>query len=141
MKPVMKLFLIITLCLLNSCSTINNCENMTLKYGLYYGRNKGFFPQNIVYAKIDNNKAIIECYLPIKGEFFLTLSDTLSFVNNGSTLYSSKRSILYSKKGDVYFETIHEQNEYNIKKTLITYQPDKRDEYDEIKNKAKPFKK
>ena len=136
----MNLFVSITLCLLSSCSTINNCENMALKYGFYYGRNKGFFPQNIVYAEIDNNKAIIECYLPLKGEFFLTLSDTLSFVNDGNKLYSSKRSIIYSKKGEVYFETIHGQNEYNVEKTPITYQPDRRTEYEEIKDKAKPFK-
>jgi len=140
MKLVMNLFVSITLCLLSFFNTINNCENMALKHGFYYGRNKGFFPQNIVYAEIDDNKAIIECYLPLKGEFFLTLADTLSFVNDGSKLYSSKRSIIYSKKGEVYFKTIHGQNEYNIEKTLITYQPDRRAEYKEIKDKAKPFK-
>lgn len=140
MKFVMNLFIGIVLYLIGSCSTMNNYDDMDLKYGFYYGRNKGFFPQNIVYAEIDNNKAIVECYLPLKGEFFLTFSDTLNIENNGSSLYLSGQSIIYLKKGEIYFETIKGQSEYNIEKTPISYQPDKKTEYEEIKNKAKPFK-
>ena len=48
--------------------------------------------------------------------------------------------MIYSKKGEIFFETIKGQCEFNVEKTLITYQPDKESENKEIRSKAKPFK-
>lgn len=140
MRSSMNLFVSLMLWLLSSCFAINNYKSMNLKYGFYYGRNKGFFPQSIVYVEISESEAIVECYLPLKGVFFLTLTDTLSFVNEENSLYLSEQSMIYSKKGEIFFETIKGQCEFNVEKTLITYQPDKESENKEIRSKAKPFK-
>lgn len=140
MKGVnMNILLINILCMIFSCNA-DKYESLDLKEGLYYGRNKGFFPQSIVYATISKDTAFVECYLPLKGAFFHTLSDTLILKDKENPLYTSEKSTINSKKGKLFFKTITGKSEYNVEETQITYQPEKENEYIEIKNQAKPFK-
>ena len=118
----------------------NNIGNTELKDGFYYGQNKGFFPQIIVYLKIKKDTAFVECYLPLKHEYFHTFSDTLILNKMEASLYSSKKSSICSKKGKLFFKTIEGNSECNVEETRITYQPDKENEFKDIRNKAKPFK-
>lgn len=136
---IMNILLINIMCMFLSCNG-DKIGNTDLKDGFYYGRNKGFFPQNIVYIIIKKDTAFVECFLPLKGQFFHTFSDTLILKKMETTLYSSEKSNLYSKKGKVFFKTISGTSEYNISETEITYQPDKKNEFKDIRNKAKPFK-
>lgn len=135
----MSILLINILCMLFSCNG-DKIESTDLKDGFYYGRNKGFFPQNIVYITIKKDTAFVECFLPLKGQFFHTFSDTLILKKIETTLYLSEKSNVYSKKGRVFFKTIAEMSEYNISETEITCQPDKENEFKDIRDKAKPFK-
>jgi hypothetical protein len=135
----MNILLVNILCLLFSFNA-NKSESIDLKYGFYYGRNKGFFPQNIVYVKINKDNAIVECFLPLKGQFFNTFNDTLIIKNEKNILYSSGKCIIFFKKEKLFFKTIIANNNYNISETKITYQPDKEKEYNDIKSMAKPIK-
>ena len=130
----------IFLCTSFFCTNLKS-ESMTLADGFYFGRNRGFFPQNIVYVKINKDIALVECYLPLKGQFFYTFSDKLVSKNEGSgMLYSSEKGVIYSTNKGVFFKTIPGRSDYNIRKTRITLNPGKESEYDLIKKQAKPFK-
>ena len=135
----MKIFLYSILCII-SLGSLENNKNMNFKKGLYYGRNKGFYPQNIVYVRIGKDTAIVECYLPLKGEYFFTFTDTLGVKNKGGNLWSSDGSVIFVRKDKMFFKTINGKSENNVRETQITYQPEKWNEYLDIKNRAKKFK-
>ncbi len=136
---IMNILLINIMCMFLSCNG-DKIGNTDLKDGFYYGQNKGFFPQIIVYIKINKDTAFVECYLPLKCEYFHTFSDTLILKKMETILYSSEKSCIYSKKGKLFFKTIKGKSECNVEETRITYQPDKENEFKDIRNKAKPFK-
>lgn len=132
------IILIKILTLFITCNTEKEMQ-FDLKNGFYYGRNKGFVPQNIVYIYIENDSALTECYLPFKGEFFHTFSDTLILNHKDNILYKSETSLIYIEKGKLHFKTT-EKSDYKIENTQISYSPDKKNEYKEVKSKSKPYK-
>ena len=122
-----------------SLSSSVNKNSTNISNGFYYGKNSGFFPQNMVFIKIDKEVAHVNCYLPMKGQYFITINDTLTIKGDNKSLYVSSKSKVYLEDGKIFFETLKKINDTIDTKTEITYQPDKNNLFKEIKEKATPY--
>ncbi|MDR2009878.1 MAG: hypothetical protein LBQ22_05305 [Bacteroidales bacterium] len=83
--------LLILLLLIQYTNMNNPHEDM--KNGLYYGQNKGFFPQISVFIHIKDSVAFAEGFYLLKGMLFATFTDTL--------YYSIEKNIFDNKKSSI----------------------------------------
>lgn len=125
---------------LTSVILTNLCSketDMHLSNGLYFGKKGWFFPPVLVFATYTDSLFQVECYLPLKGEFFKILKDTLIFTEGG---YSSDNSYISIKNRRLYFSS-KDSYYYKIRTTIIKYRPGKIEELVKIRKRANPFKK
>jgi hypothetical protein len=116
------------------CSS-TNYPSLNIKDGLYYGKNKGFFPQSIIFAKVQTDSIQVDCYLPLKGQYFHLLHDTLLYHQRNDTLFVGKRSIVIQKKNELFFYF----SSNNSRATKLAYSPHRNEYYSRIKEIAKCY--
>jgi hypothetical protein len=107
---------------------------LDFKEGLYYGHNNGFFPQPLIFVWLKKDRAYIESFLPLKGEYFFINKDSLVLVNNK---FVGKKYLLFKKNNKMFVEFKKSKKWKNPIK--IDYLPQKEIEYKLIKENAQPL--
>jgi hypothetical protein len=112
---------------------------MEISNGLYYGHNRGFFPQSIIYVNINDSLALVSGFYPLKGLIFSTFIDTLYYSKNKNMFFSNKSTIYFEKK-KLYVERKDSLLVYKVDKTRIRYNSRKIEDYLKVKKSAIPYK-
>ncbi|MDD2687762.1 MAG: hypothetical protein PHI54_04845 [Bacteroidales bacterium] len=129
--------LILVLWLFTQCRTMNYpCEN--IKNGLYYGQNKGFFPQTSVFVLIKDSVAFAEGFYPLKGMLFITFTDTL-YYSAEKNIFNNEKSFIYIENNKLYFEREDSLWAFRVEKVKLMCEQDNGSKYDSFKEKAVPY--
>jgi hypothetical protein len=114
-----------------------NYIDIDIQQGLYYGQNRGFFPQTIVFVYITNDSVYVKGFYPLKGTIFSTFSDTLyyseeqkQFVNKGAKIYTKKQKLYFERKDTLFA--------FRVNETLLKYSPEKEKELRSLLETAPP---
>lgn len=104
----------------------------TLQNGLYYGKNRGFFPQDHVFVHLQQDSAHVECFLQLKGKFFRTFNDTI--ILNGTDSLSNVVGFVKLENGRYAFQSADSISNHKIPITIIKYSPEQEELYKKFLN-------
>lgn len=133
----MKYMLTLILFLLAQCASMNNLHE-DMKNGLYYGQNKGFFPQTAVFVHIKDTVAFAEGFYPLKGVLFATFMDTL-YYSAEKNIFNSEKSSVYIEKNKLYFERNDSLLAFRVEKVKLKDEQNNGNKYNSFKGKALPY--
>ena len=118
-------------------------KDIPIKNGLYYGKLEGgVFPPYTIFLCVQEEKSILECFQPLKGNIITVLSDTLyenSTNKNNSKLLEGNKTEVKKIKGNIFVYLKKNISPFYFKKIEINRDTSKFKKLNEYRNRAYIF--